>query len=165
MRGMKMSQDQTTEVDFEIRQEDWTRYKLLTDDGILRVRIAIMKIMRTGTSEVGTPNFGVAAQNLLSVLLPETLLRKEGEVPVQSLPPRPDEIKEGTDIDFESIDVPKWQEYKTKDGWIVMIRPEIGKVIRLKGYLPVGQTHMMEPVYWANVQPVYRIKEAKEKPK
>jgi hypothetical protein len=160
-----MNQDAETEVDFEILQENWTKYRLLTDDAILRVRIGVMKILRTGTSEVGTPNFGVAAQNLLSALVPETLLRKEGEAPVQSGPPRPEDIKEGTDIDFELIGAPKWQEYRTKDDWIVMIRPEVGKIVRLKGYLLLGRTHMMEPVYWANVQSVYRIKEAEKKPK
>ena len=32
------------------------------------------------------------------------------------------------------IGKPQWQEYKTTDGWIALIRPEIGKVVRLKVY-------------------------------
>jgi hypothetical protein len=159
-----MTQDPTKEVDFEILDEKWTKYRLLTDDAILRVRITVTKILRTGISEIGTPSFGIAAQNLLSALVPENLLRKEEEAPIQSEPIRPEDIKEGTDIDFELIGIPRWQEYKTDDGWMAMIRPEVGKVVRLKGYLPLGKTHMVEPVYWANIQSVFRMKKAQEKP-
>lgn len=83
-----------------------------------------------------------------------------GEAPVFEGPVRPEHIKEGTEIDFELDGPPKWQEYRTTDGWIVMIRPEIGKVVRTKGYARIGQTDLLEPIYWVNVQPVFRVKKA-----
>lgn len=65
------------------------------------------------------------------------------------------QIREGTDLDFELIGKQQWQEYKTADGWLLFVRPEVGKVVRLNCYTDLG-----EPVYWANVQHVVSVKKA-----
>lgn len=145
--------DITKEVDFEILKEGWTRYSL-ADKTLLRVRIAILKLMNDGLSEIGVPNFSAASQNVLSAMVPRDLIKKDGV----TKPPGPvtaDDIKSGTDLDFDLMGKPQWQEYKTTDGWIVMVRPEVGKVVRCSFYSDLG-----EPVYWANVQSAFRVKKA-----
>lgn len=47
------------------------------------------------------------------------------------------------------IDSPKWQEYRTHDEWLMMIRPEVRKVVKLKECSHVG-----EQIYWAKIQRV-----------
>lgn len=69
--------DLTKEVDFSIVKEDWTRYKL-SDGAVLRVRILNVKVIRVGMSELGTPVFGGASQNLLSAIVPKGLINKQG---------------------------------------------------------------------------------------
>jgi hypothetical protein len=143
--------DVTKEVDFSIIKEDWARYKL-TDGTILRVRIGNLKLIPTEISEIGTPNFAGTSLNLISALVPKELLDKNGP-PLPGDKITPEVIKDGTEVDFEMIGKPQWQEYKTTDGWMVLLRPELGKVVRLKYY-----NNLAEPIYWANVQPVFSVK-------
>jgi len=145
--------DVSKEVDFDIVREDWTRYRL-EDGTILRVRIALVKLVPTGMSELGTPDIGVLSQNILSTVVPKELLKRGGQTKPGRISAQ--DIKEGKDLGFELMGLPQWQEYKTRDGWLVMVKPEIGRVVRLSYYNDVG-----EPVYWAgNIQPVFRVKKA-----
>jgi hypothetical protein len=144
--------DVTKEVDFSVLKEDWTRYKL-SDGTMLRIRIINVKVVPAGFSDIGTPNFTGVSQNLVSAIVPKELLDKEG--PVKDGPITPEDIQNGVDLDFEMMEKPRWQEYKTVDGWLVLMRPEVGKVVRLKYY-----NQFAEPVYWANIQPVFRTKKA-----
>jgi len=155
---MSTTSDSTKDVDFEIVREDWTRYKLVTDNVLLRVRISVAKLIETGTGETGVPDFAVASQNCLSIIAPKESLKRTGEAPILEGPILPEMIKEGTEIDYEIEGTPKWQEYKTTDGWTVMIKPEIGRVVRIKSYSRIAQTNMLEPIYWVNLQPVFRVR-------
>lgn len=118
------------------------------------MRIAILKLLNNGLNEIGVPNFSAGSQNLVSAIVPRDLRKKDG-VTKPPGPVTPDEIKSGTDLDFDLVEKPQWQEYKTTDGWIVMVRPEVGKVVKLSFYNDIG-----EPVYWANVQSTFRVKKA-----
>ncbi len=144
--------DITKEVEFDILREDWMRYKL-KDLTLLRVRIAVLKLVPTRMGELGTPEFGILSQNIVSAVVPSGLLKKGG--PTKGGPLTAQDIREGTDLDFQSVGEPKWQEYKTSDGWIVMLRPEVEKAVRLKYYNDVG-----EPIYWVHINPVSRVKKA-----
>jgi hypothetical protein len=144
--------DVTKEVDFSVSREDWTRFKL-SDGTILRIRIVNFKIVRVGESDIGMPMYGGTSQNIVSSIVPSELIDKQGQKLVGEA--TPEQIKEGTKLDFELIGKQQWQEYRTTDGWTVLIRPEVGMVVRLKYYNQFG-----EPVYWANIQPVYSIKKA-----
>lgn len=156
-----MAKLSTKDVDFDVIREEWTRYKLVTDNAMLRVRVAILKLIEIDTG-AGVPNFDAAAHNLIGVSVPETLLKPEGEGELQKGEITPEQIKEGTEIDFQSMAGPEqWQEYRTKDGWIVMVRPEVGRIVRLKSYVALGPTKLLEPVYWVNIQTVFRVKKAK----
>jgi hypothetical protein len=148
----KRELDVTQEVDFEILREDWTRYSL-SDKALLRVRIGIVKLLNRGLSEIGIPNFTASSQNLLSAIVPKDLVKKDSVAKPGDV--TPDDIKAGTDLDFDLVGKPQWQEYKTADGWIVMVRPEVGKVVKLNFYNDLG-----EPLYWANVQSTFRVKKA-----
>ena len=58
----------------------------------------------------------------------------------------------GTEIEFQSItSEEQWQEYKTTDGWIVKVKPEVERIVRLKTYVPLGDTKLLESVYWVNI--------------
>jgi hypothetical protein len=148
------------DIDFDIVREDWTRFQLKTDKVLLRVRIAVAKIIKTGAGEVGVPDFVLASQNVLSVVAPKELWKPVGQAPELTQPISPSHIKEGTEIDFDPIGELRWQEYKTREGWLIMVRPEVGRVVRLKHYSRMGQSGFMEPIYWANIQSVFRVKKA-----
>ena len=145
--------DVTEEVDFDVIKENWTRFNL-SDNTLLRVRIGVLKIVKRGTSDIGTPNFAVASQNILSTIVPKSMVKKDAaKRPEREV--TADDIKAGTDLDFDFVEKPEWQEYRTKDNWIVMIRPEVGKIVRLNLYNELG-----EPAYWANIQSSFRVRKA-----
>jgi hypothetical protein len=145
--------DVAEEVDFDVVKENWTRYSL-SDKTLLRVRIGVLKVVKQGVSQIGTPNFAVASQNILSAMVPPSLINKdEAKKPHREI--TADDIKAGTDLDFDLVEKPEWQEYRTKDGWIVMIKPEVGKIVKLNLYNELG-----EPAYWANIQSTFRVKKA-----
>jgi hypothetical protein len=146
------------ETDFDIIREDWTKFQIKTDKALFRVRITVSKILITGMGDVGLPNLTIAAQNYISVLVPKELLKRVGEAPELNQPIGPDHIRDGEDMDFDLTGELKWQEYKTASGWLVMVRPEVGRIVRLKYYTRIGQTGLMEPIYWANIQTVFRVK-------
>ncbi len=148
------------DIEFDIVREDWTRVQLKTDKALLRVRIAIAKIIEVGAGEVGIPDFGLASQNVLSAVVPKELWKPVGQAPESTRPISPSDVNEGTEIDYDFIGEPRWQEYKTRDGWLIMVRPEVGRVVRLKYYSRIGQSSFMEPMYWANIQSVFRVKKA-----
>jgi hypothetical protein len=70
-----------TDLDFDILDENWTRY-ILADDVILRVRIGLLKLQ--GDLEQGPPRVQISAHNLVAVTVPESLLRPKKEAPIQN---------------------------------------------------------------------------------
>jgi len=150
-----MAKPQAEEVDFKIVREDWNKYHL-ADGTLLRVRIGVLKIVKEGIGELGLPIFGMAANNLISVVCAKDLLRTKGEEITGPITPQ--EVKDGTDLDYQPVGASEWQEYQTADGYTVLLRPELGKVVRLKRYAPIGASGLWEPVYWTNIQQVHRLK-------
>jgi hypothetical protein len=148
------------DVDFEILSEDWTKYNL-SDNTVLRVKILVLKLVQS-EGDTGVPNFGAGAQNIVAASVPQTMLKHEGDaVPIQTEDIKPEDIKAGIELEFQPVrEATKWQEYKTSTGWLVMVRPEVGRVVRLRGYVPIGKSGLLEPAYWANIQSAFRIKKA-----
>jgi len=138
------------EIEFDVIKENWTKYQL-RDDTVLRVRIAVLKVVEEGIGEVGFPNFRVATHNLLSALVPDKL--KGPPSSDQKLTPT--DIQEGTELTFDRMGTVQWQEYSLSTGWILMIKPEVAKVIRTKKY-----NNEREPIYWANIQAIMNVKKA-----
>jgi hypothetical protein len=146
-------------VDFEVLSEDWTKYNL-SDNSALRVKILVLKLVQS-EGETGVPNFGAAAQNIVTVHVPQSMLKHEGDdVRVITGEVKPEDIKTGLELDFQPVEPPKWQQYNTSTGWLVMVRPEVGRVVRIQGYIPIGKSGLLEPMYWANVQSTFRVKKA-----
>jgi hypothetical protein len=147
------------EVDFNILREDWTKYRL-PDDIILRIRVPVIKLFEQ-EGDAGQPRFSAGAQNFVSLLVPESQLKNEGEGEVQVGEITNEQIRNGTDVEFQPISPPdQWQEYRTSDGWIVRLKPEVGRVVRIKTYFAQPQTKHLEPMYWVNIQPVFQVKKA-----
>jgi hypothetical protein len=136
------------DLDFEILSEQWMKYRLLPDNSILRVRIGVKKLLQKD-SETGDPGYAVIGESIVSVTVPEALLRSKGEVPVQTAGITSSQVDEGTDMVVTPLETEEqWQEYKTRNGWIVMVRPIVGRVVRLETYTEIGNTGLMEPLYW-----------------
>jgi ABC-type phosphate transport system auxiliary subunit len=155
------------DVDFEILNENWTRFRLHPDNAILRVRIAANKLLRND-SETGEPSYTVLGHTVASVTVPESLLKQKGDVPVQTGEITRAQISNGTNMEIEPLETEEhWQQYSTNNGWIVMVKPEVGQVVRLQTYKEIGNTGLMEPLYCVNtrmnvrVQAVSSIKEDK----
>ena len=135
------------DLDFEILKENWTKYRLLPDNAILRTRIAVRKVLQKD-SETGDPGYAVIGQSIVSLLVPESLLRKKGDVPVQTGDITLAQISGGTDVDVKPLETEEhWQEYRTRNGWIVMVKAGIGRVVRIGTYSEIENTGLMEPVY------------------
>ena len=88
------------------------------------------------------------------------MIKPLGQAPELKGEITPEYVKEGTEIDFDQYGQVKWQEYRTASHWIVMVRPEVGRIVRLKYYSRMGSMEFLEPTYWANIQPVYRVRKA-----
>jgi hypothetical protein len=137
------------EVDFEIVSENWTRYKLLPDNTTLRARAGITKLLQTQSAR-GEVGYAVVGQPILSVLVPHSVLKEKGTVPQQLGEPTSDQINSGTVMELKPLDEKEyWQEYRTSSGWIVMVKLEISRVVKLQTYSEIDQTGQMEPAYWA----------------
>jgi len=133
------------EVDFEVVSEPWSRYKL--EDGTeLRVRAAVLKIHQSlEIGDLGYPNFGVATHNVLSTMVPEELKRDQSKEPAKL----PEDLDK--ELSFDVIEE-RWQEYRTKTGYTIRVRPTVTKVSRAKKY-----NQFREPLYFANIQVVVSI--------
>lgn len=142
----------TADLDFEILSENWTKYRLLPDNAILRARAAVRKILQRD-SETGDPGYAVIAQSIVSVTVPESLLRKKGDAPIQTGEITPGQINEGTDLEVKPLETEEyWQKYETKNGWIVKVKPRIGRVVRLQTYTEIENTGLMEPLYYVDTK-------------
>lgn len=138
------------DLDFEILSENWTKYRLLSDNTILRVRIAVKKLLQID-SETSDPSIAAQWQTIVSVIVPESLLKKKGNVPVQIGETTSAQICSGTDMEVKPLDTEEhWQKYRTSNGWIVMVKPQVERAVRLPTYVEIGNTNLMEPLYWVD---------------
>lgn len=123
--------------------------------------------------------YAVLWQNILSVTVPASPLRHKGEVPIQSGEVTADHLILGTDMKIVPFETGEhWQEYRTKNGWVVKVRPEVERVVRLQTYSQLANSDMMEPYYTVTmkmkmqsqaatsirgIDSIYTIKEGKQR--
>lgn len=138
---------QATDLDIEVVSENWTKYRLLPDNTILMVRIAVMKVLRE-VSDTGE-GYAVGGPPMVSVRVPESFLKKKGSVPIQAGQVTPTQISDGENMEIKPLRAEEyWQEYRTKNGWIVMVKPEVRRAVRIQTYSEIVNTGLMEPCYW-----------------
>jgi len=133
------------EVDFIVRDEDYSRY-LLNDGTILKAKIVLKKILFSG---VKTPE-GYPAQtnfeslNAISAIVPPANKRPPSTEPF-------DPKQKGEEIQFQEQEIKK-QEYMTSNGFRITISPVLSKVFKY------NQTNMYgEPVYQVVLQNITNI--------
>lgn len=137
---------QMVDWDFIVLKEDYSRY-LIEDGAILKVKIVVRKILKsTELTPQGYPvSYGIDSTNIVTAIVPPSLKRQPSKEP---LDPRRDVGKE---MKFEEQDV-KWQEYMTHDGYKVLVKPVVVKVIRYDKYNRFG-----EPIYSAAIQQITNL--------
>jgi hypothetical protein len=112
------------EVDFEVVEEPWVRYRL-KDGTIIRLRLPVLKMFESvRKGPMGYPNFRMRSHAVVSATVPEDL--KGDPSPNQEI--RPEDIVEESKIIQRLED--KWQKYGTEDGWMVKVRPVVRKIFR-----------------------------------
>ena len=134
------------EMDFVVVSEDYSRY-LVKDGSTLKVKIVVRKIMRMGliTAQGYPTNLGLDAFNVITSMVPPGLKAEPSKEPWNPV------TDVGTELKFEPIEE-KWQEYITHDGYKVLVKPVVTKVIRYDKYNEFG-----EPIYSATVQTIMNI--------
>lgn len=138
------------EIDFRVVKEEYTRY-LLEDRTLLKVKIPAIKMIESDTVDhTGYPVIGVNTTNIVCAIVPEHMKKKPTDTGVGHSLDNPAEI------DF-SMTEEVWQEYHTKDGYRVLIKPVVTKVHKYNNYNEFG-----EPIYSVgNIQKILDIKQMK----
>jgi len=134
------------EMDFVVMSEDYSRY-LLQDGTTLKVKIVVRKIFRTAEITLqGYPaSLGIDSTNAVVAIVPPALKRapsKERFDPARDV---------GDEVKFDPIEE-KWQTYKTPEGYKILVKPVLTKVIKYKKYNQYG-----EPIYSAVIQAITNI--------
>jgi hypothetical protein len=134
------------EMDFTVISEDYSRY-LVQDGTILKVRIAVRKIFRSAdiTAQGYPTEIGIDSINVVAAIVPPALKGKPSEEPWD---PRKDI---GQEMKFEPMEE-KWQSYITTDGFKILVKPVVTKVIKYNKYNTFG-----EPIYAATIQSITNI--------
>lgn len=134
------------ESDFIVLKEDYSRYHL-HDGTVLKVKIAVKKILRTPimTAQGYPGNLGMDAVNIVSALVQAANKRPPTKEPWDAA------RDVGTEIKFEPLEE-KWQEYMTTDGFKVLVKPVVVKVFKYDKYNSFG-----EPIYSATIQAITNI--------
>ncbi|MEM3489744.1 MAG: hypothetical protein QXO75_08865 [Nitrososphaerota archaeon] len=134
------------ECDFTVISEDYSRY-LLQDGTILKVKIVVKKIFRS--AEITPEGFPVGLSfdsvNAVTAIVPPAM---KGQPSKEPWDPRRDVGKE---IKFEPQEE-KWQEYVTNDGFKIMVKPVVVKVLKYDKRNIYG-----EPIYAATVQAITNV--------
>ena len=146
---MMGDQEPEKEVDFEVLEEPWARYKL-KDGTTIRLRIPVVKIFESlKKGPLGYPNFRIASQSLVSALVPETL---KGE-PSDTKEVKPEDYIEESKI-IQRLEE-TWQRYKTEDGWIIKVKPFVRKIFKSNKYNNEG-----EPIYSVDWQVIIDVEKS-----
>jgi hypothetical protein len=134
------------ETDFAVLEEDYSRYQV-QDGTVLRVKIVVRKILRTPVITPQGYPAGVFIDSLNSVaaIVPQHLKREPTREPWN---PATDVGKE---MKFDPMEE-KWQAYMTTEGYKVLVKPIVTKVIKYEKYNDYG-----EPVYATTVQAVTNV--------
>jgi hypothetical protein len=134
------------ECDFIVVTEDYSRY-LLHDETTLKVKVVVKKIFRSAeiTPEGLPVGLSFDSMNVVTAIVPPAL---KGPPSRESWDPRKDVGKE---IKFEPLEE-KWQEYVTNDGFKIMVKPIVVKVLKYDKRNIYG-----EPIYAASVQTITNV--------
>jgi hypothetical protein len=134
------------ECDFIVVTEDYSRY-LLHDETTLKVKVVVKKIFRSAeiTPEGLPVGLSFDSMNVVTAIVPPAL---KGPPSRESWDPRKDVGKE---IKFEPLEE-KWQEYVTNDGFKIMVKPVVVKVLKYDKRNIYG-----EPIYAASVQTITNV--------
>ncbi len=134
------------EMDFAVISEDYSRYTV-QDGSILKVKIVVRKIHRSAEKNAqGYPDaFGIDSMNAIAAIVPPTLKRSPTVGPIDL------RVEVGQEMKFDPQEE-KWQEYITNEGYKVLVKPVVTKVIRYNKFNEYG-----EPIYSANVQAITNV--------
>lgn len=147
---MNQTTEEEIELEFQVLEEDWSRYKA-EDNTVIRFRVNVAKIFRSKeTGETGYPTFGMATKNLVSAIVPEELKGEPSKEPLNL----PEDIDK--ELDFDPIDV-KIQKYLTEE-YLITLKPNVLKIFRTKKY-----NDRREPIYYVSSgQPIFDVKKRKD---
>lgn len=134
------------EMDFTVMTEDYSRY-LVQDGTILKVKIVVKKIFRSAilTAQGYPAGIGMDSVNAVAAVVPPSLKS------IPSTTPWNPAEDVGQEMKFESIEE-KWQSYMTNEGFKILVKPVVTKVIKYDKYNAFG-----EPIYSANIQAITNI--------
>ncbi len=143
---MNQATEEEIDLDFQVLEEDWSKYKV-EGNVMIRFRTNVAKIFRSrGVGGTGYPTFAIAANNIVSAIVPDELKGEPSKEPVKL----PEDLDK--ELDFESIDV-KWQKYAT-EGFIITLKPNVTKIFKTKKY-----NDRREPIYYVtSSQPIFDVK-------
>ncbi|MEM2875956.1 MAG: hypothetical protein QXL67_03260, partial [Candidatus Bathyarchaeia archaeon] len=129
------------ECDFTVVSEDYSRY-LLRDGTTLKVKVVVKKIFRPADMTPEGYPIGLSFDSINAVA---AIVHPSQKGPPSREPwdPRRDV---GTEIRFEPTEE-KWQEYVTHDGFKILIKPVVVKVLKYDKRNSYG-----EPIYATTVQ-------------
>jgi hypothetical protein len=132
-----------TELDFDTLEEDWTSYRLLPDETILRVKLNVTKIYQHGTG-LDYPNLRIGFELRWERISSGCRILGEPS-PNQAI--TAEDIKNGIELAFERVSPDRWQRYDLNNGFTVRVKPVFTKVIRTSKF-----NEHRQPVYWADIQ-------------
>lgn len=138
------------EIDFQVVKEEYTRY-LLEDRTLLKVKISATKMIESDRIDAtGYPSIAVNTTSIVCAIVPEHLKKEPSGTGIDPSVDRP------VEVDF-SMTEEVWQEYHTKDGYKILVRPVVTKVLKYEKYNAFG-----EPIYSVgNIQQIIDIKHIK----
>lgn len=138
------------EIDFQVVKEEYTRY-LLADRTLLKVKIPATKMIESDRIDAtGYPSIAVNTTSIVCAIVPEHLKKEPSSTGINPSVDRP------IGVDF-SMTEEVWQEYHTKDGYKILVRPVVTKVLKYEKYNAFG-----EPIYSVgNIQQIIDIKHIK----
>lgn len=139
-----------SEIDFQVVKEEYTRY-LLDDRTLLKVKIPATKMIESDMIDAtGYPSIAVNTTSIVCAIVPEHLKKEPSSTGINPSVDRP------VEVNF-SMSEEVWQEYHTKDGYKILVRPVVTKVLKYDKYNTFG-----EPIYSVgNIQQIIDIKHIK----
>lgn len=152
IKGFSNVTEEEQEVDFDVLKEDWNRYKL-KDGTMLKVKTPVMKIFKSEEEgPLGYPNLRVGTRLLaVTTAVPEKLK----DEPSEDQEIRKEDITEEVKIVGRLKE--EWHEYKTHDGWKILVKPVVIKVFKTNKF-----NDDREPIYNVTVQSLFNVEKFSE---
>jgi hypothetical protein len=127
------------DIDFDVVKEDWNIYKF-ADGGILKVRLILGKIFKTGRyNPAGEPIYSFGIQTLAAITTPAEM-KGSPTTP----PPSIEELEKSAteEVDFTSIKE-EWNQYRINDGSTVQIKLSVTKVLKTNKFDQLGYPYYL----------------------